>query len=76
MNLMTDSMEKLTRILRKTDSKLKEYGREPYGVRKATPSEQREMYENLTVPQFYELVDKHGLEAVNKWLRRFEGGAK
>ena len=74
MNIMTNSMQRLTKMLLQTDARLKEFGKEPYGVRKATPKEQREMYENLTEPQFFQMVDTYGIEAVNKWLKRFEQG--
>ncbi len=74
MNLMTDSMERLTNMLKLTDSKLKGYGAEPYGQRKATPKEQREMYENLTEEQYWELIDEHGEKAVNDWMNRMQRG--
>ena len=73
-NLLTESMERLYKMMGNTDAKLKEYAQEPYGQRKTTPKEQRDMYENLTVEQFEDLVGKHGLEEVNKWLLKMERG--
>jgi len=76
INVMTNTMEKTTEMLRATDKKLKAWGETPYGTRKATPKEQRQMYENLTEGQLYEMVEKHGQDAVNKWLYRMEQGGK
>ena len=76
MNILTNSMNRLTKMLTLTDDKLKEMGKEPYGTRKATPKEQRQMYENLTEGQLYGMVEKHGQDAVNKWLYRMEQGGK
>lgn len=72
MNLATNSMERLTKMLRRADIRLKEFGVEPYGTRKATPGEQREMYENLTEEQLFDLYDREGYDAVNRFLNRFQ----
>ena len=72
MNLMTNSMERLTKILLQTDAKLKEYGAEKYGTRKATRTEQKQMYDNLTEVQLFKMIDQYGTKAVNKWLLKFE----
>ena len=76
MNLMTSSMEKMTKMLRDTDAKLKTMGDMPYRQRKATPKEQMEMYQNLTEADLYQMVEKHGTDAVNKWLYRMEQRSK
>lgn len=72
MNLMTNSMERLTKMLKQTDSKLKAYGVEPYGQRKATPKEKAEMVRNMTPQQFFDLVDRVGLDKANQLLARYE----
>ena len=72
MNLATNSMERLTKMLGKTDARLKEFGIEPYGMRKTTPKEQRQMYESLTEEQLFDLYDREGYDAVNKFLSRYE----
>jgi len=71
MNLLTNSMERLTKMLLQTDAKLKTMGAEPYGVRKTTQAEQRQMYQNLTPDQLFQMIDKYGTAEVNKWLRKF-----
>lgn len=76
MNLATDTMLKMTEMLRDINGKFKEFATEPYGTRKSTPKEQREMYENLTEGQLYEMIDKHGIDDVNKWLYKMEQGGK
>lgn len=76
MNLMTLTMEKMTKMLRQTDAKLKDYGTESYGQRKLTAKEQREKYENLTEGQLYEMIEEHGLDDTNKWLYKMEQGGK
>jgi len=72
MNIATLSMEKMTQLLKAIDDKYQQYASEPYGVRKMTPKEQLEMYENLSEAQLYELIEKHGVDEVNKWLYRME----
>jgi len=76
MNLATMTMERMTKMLRAVDQKYKEFSTEPYGVRKLTLGEQRQMYENLTEEQLYEMIEEHGINAVNKWLYRMERGGK
>jgi len=71
MNIATNSMEKLTGMLRNTDAKLKEMGKIPYGVKKATKREQRDMFENLTESKLIDLVERYGEEKVNAWLNKF-----
>jgi len=72
MNIATSTMEKTTQMLRSMDKKLKAMGQIPYGVRKATLKEQRQMYANLTEGQLYELIQKHGKGKVNEWLYKME----
>jgi hypothetical protein len=72
MNIATETMNKMTNMLRNSDAKLKNMGREPYGTRKATAQEQMELYQNLTEAQLYEMIQKHGIDTVNKWLYRME----
>jgi len=72
MNLATNSMERLTKMLKATDAKLKGFGVEPYGQRKATLAEQRDMYRNLTEEQLFDLYDREGYEATNRWLTKMQ----
>lgn len=72
MNPLTNSMERLTRMLLNTDNKLKKMGEMGYGLRKATPAEQKQMYENLTPEKLFQLIDKHGLAKVNTWMAKHE----
>ena len=76
MNLATNTMLKMTKMLGAIDKKCKDFATEPYGQRKMTPKEQREFYENLTEAQLYELTQKHGVESVSKWLYKMEQGGK
>ncbi len=74
MNIATNTMERLTKMLLNTDSHLKKMGSEPYGKRRATPKEEREMYDNLTSDKLMQMIDEKGVDNVNEWLSRFEGG--
>lgn len=76
MNSATLMMEKMTKMLRDTDQKLKAMGETSYGTRKATPKEQRQMYENLTEGQLYEMIEEHGIDDTNNWLYKMEQGGK
>lgn len=53
---------------------LKEKGKMPYGKVKATPKEQREEFNKLTPQDMQGLVQKHGKEAVNEYIREMMGG--
>ena len=71
MNIMTLAMNKATNMLEQSDAKLKEYGAEPYGMRKLTPAEQRKAFENLTPQSLKALIDEHGVDDVNEFLLKF-----
>jgi len=76
MNIATESMKKMTEMVKAIDQKYKEFATDPYGVRKLTLGEQREKYDNLTEAQLYEMVEKHGMDDVNKWMYKMEQGGK
>ena len=76
MNIATLVMEKQAEILKATSQKYKEYATEPYGVKKSTPKEQMDMYNNLTEGDLYGMIEKYGMEDVNKWLYRMEQRSK
>ena len=71
MNIMTSAMNKMHKMLSQADAKLKEYGAEPYGTRKATVKEQQERYDNLTPQELQSMIDERGVDAVNEWLQKF-----
>lgn len=71
MNLMTNAMEKLTKMLVNTDSKLKGYATEPYATKKLTPGEQREKIKNMTSGELLALINERGIDAVNEWLNKY-----
>jgi len=64
-------MERLTKMLTQTDAKLKEMGKEPYGIRELTPREQKEKFDNLTPGELWKMIGEQGPDEVNKWLSRF-----
>lgn len=72
MNILTNSQERLYKMLGKTDGILKSMGKEPYGTRKATYAEQKRMYESLTPDQLMNLIETQGLDSVNQFLAKFE----
>ena len=76
INPLTNTMNRVTQMLLNADGKLKEWGKEPYGVREATLAEQKQVVQNLTEDQMFELINKHGLDKVNAWLSRFENKEK
>jgi hypothetical protein len=51
-----------------TDDKFKKMGTEPYGVRKITPVEDRQRYQNLTQDGLLDMINQYGVDDVNKWL--------
>ena len=71
MNIFTNSMERLTKMVEQTDEKLKQMGTEPYGVRRLTDKEQRERYENLTPNGLLAMIREHGVDETNKFLSKF-----
>ena len=44
---------------------------EPYGLRKLTPKEQRDRFENLTSEELMAMIEQHGEDEVNAWLQKF-----
>jgi len=72
MNVMTNALNKMTAMTYKVDEKLKKMGKEPYGVKKLTETEQRDMYKNLTGEKLGKLIQEHGLAKVNEWLYDME----
>lgn len=71
MNVLTNSMNRLTKMLTNTDTKLKEYGVEPYGQKELTDREQRERIKNLTRGELFDLINQYGEKPVNDWLNRY-----
>lgn len=71
-NILTNSMNRLTKMLSLTDQKLKEMGTIPYGTVKLSPKQQREIYENLTQEDLIRLVNEHGVDQVAAWLDKKE----
>ena len=68
---MTGVQNKMAKMYKGIDAKLKEYGGDmPYGMRRATPKEQREQYETLTPEKLMELTQMYGEAEVNNWLRK------
>jgi len=77
MNLLTNQMNKMTDMMRKTDGVLKKMGKEPYRAAKLTAKGKADLYKSLTEADIYEKIEKYGVDAVNKWLDSLErGGAK
>jgi hypothetical protein len=74
MNLATETMKKLTNMLTNTDSKLAEWGKEPFATRKITPTEDRLRFQNLTQDDLLDMIEKHGYEDVNKWIQKHMEG--
>lgn len=72
MNTLSRVMEHTYKMLSNVDAQFKKMGKEPYGVRKATPAEQRRMYENLTPEELWKLINTEGLDETNKFLAKFE----
>lgn len=71
MNLQTNAMERLTKMLVDCDTKLKTYGVEPYGMRKLTDKEQRERVKNMTPGELESLIVEYGEAPVNKLLNKY-----
>jgi hypothetical protein len=71
-NLMTTVMLEMTQILSDTHSEIKTFkGKLPYGLRKATPKEQRQTFENLTVADLSNLIQTQGRDKTSEYLGRF-----
>ena len=67
-NLLTNSMERMFKLLSATDQKLGEMATLPYRTRKLSSTEQRARIDNLTEEDAVELVDEYGLEEVADWM--------
>jgi len=67
-NLLTNSMERMFKLLSVTDQKLGEMATLPYRTRKLSSAEQRVRIDNLTEADAVELVDEYGLEEVADWM--------
>ena len=73
-SVMTEALLRASQMLQNTDNKLKEMGKMPYGMVRATPKEQKQAFENLTPEQLQGLIMKHGYDEVNDYLKHFMGG--
>ena len=75
MNLATETMNKMTEMLKNIDQKYKEFAAEPYGTRKLSAREQYEQYKNLTPEKLIDTLaslDSKGFKAFNEWLYKME----
>jgi hypothetical protein len=69
---MSNVLERTTKMLIAADRRMEELGKEPYGVTKLSPKEQRQMYDALRPEDLYPLIQEHGVDSVNKFLAKFE----
>lgn len=69
-NQLTKALEILSKYSLRIDEIFKEKGKMPYGKVKATPKEQREAFLKKTPQDIQRLVQEHGYEAVNEWMRK------
>jgi len=76
MNLATDVMLGIRERLGDFEEQAKKYAEEPYGTRKMTAQEEMDKYNNLTEAQLFEMIDKHGVDDVNKWMFKMEQRSK
>lgn len=70
MNQLTRALEIASMTFIRADEIFKEKGKLPYGKVKATPKEQREEFDRLTPKDIQELIEKHGYNEVNEYIRR------
>ena len=74
-NVMTTIQNNVTETLIKVNERLKYYaGDMPYGMKKATPKEQRDMFENLDAKGLSDLINQYGADEVNEMLGKFMQG--
>ena len=73
-NILDKATDKLLSTLMRVDEKAKNTPYYPYNTEKATAQEKREHFENLDVGQLTQMIEKHGREETNKYLRKFMGG--
>ena len=71
MNLLTESMERLTKMMVNTDQKLKGMADLPYGARKLSSYEQRKRFEQLTPEDVAKMIEEQGINAVNEYLGKY-----
>lgn len=69
-NPATKIMQKMARMMIAVDQKLATMGEMPYGMRKATPAEQKQFVNRLNENSLLTLIEEHGVDDVNKLLRR------
>ena len=72
MNIMSNVLERVTKMLMSADRRMEELGKEPYGVTRLSPKEQRQMYEALQPGDLMPLIQEHGQDKVNAFLAKFE----
>ena len=71
MNILTESMEKLTKMLVNTDQKLKGMATLPYGTRKLSSYEQRKRFESLTPEDVAQMIEQYGVNETNAYLNKY-----
>jgi len=73
MNIYTQVMENTTRMLKNADEQMKKMATEPYATRRATAKEHRDFIRNLTPDQLMSLIQEHGEQSVDEYIRRYGG---
>lgn len=73
MSVVTDASNKILNMLKGADGKLQKMGEEPFMIVKATKQEQQERYNSLTPEKLTELINKHGYNEVNRWMKSHGG---
>jgi len=74
INRFTRVSEKVFERINSIDKIFKEMGKIPYNQVKATPKEQREEFLKKTPKDIQDLIQQHGFEAVNEYIKKMMGG--
>lgn len=75
MNIATNTMQKMTNMLRAIDGKYKVYATEPYGQKKLSAKEQMDLYKSMTPEKLLnalDTLDSDSFRKFNEWLFKME----
>jgi len=73
-NQLTRALEIMAGYTLRIDEIFKEKGKMPYGMVKATLKEQREAFLKHTPEDIRNLINQHGFDAVNEYIKKMMEG--
>ena len=73
-NILTNTMERLSKMLIATSKKIAQQNPDPYGMYRLTPAEQKAVFESMDENDMMMMLEEKGVDATNAYINAMTGG--